>query len=317
MSIREEEAVTHSARPPRSVLMLVIGILGISMSAIFVRYSQAPSLLTAAYRLLWTVLLMSPAVLLKKETRRSLFAVKPRTAALSALSGVLLALHFATWFESLRHTSVASSTMIVCTEAIWVALGYRVFLKGRLGGKAVAAMAVTLAGSLIIAWSDGGIRSCLDGNCAMQNSLYGDLLALAAAIAVGAYTLLGRVVRGSTGTTEYTYIVYVSAAITLAAAVLLMGYPFFGYGYSGIISGLLLAVFSTILGHSIFSWCLKYFSPAFVSASKLCEPVISSVFAALLFGELPTALQIVGGVIVLAGVVYYTLVEVGGNVTAS
>ena len=45
------------------------------------------------------------------------------------------------------------------------------------------------------------------------------------------------------------------------------------------------AIFSTILGHSIFSWCLKYFSPTFVSASKLCEPVVAAVFAGLLFGE--------------------------------
>ena len=105
-------------------------------------------------------------------------------------------------------------------------------------------------------------------------------------------------------------IVYVSASVALAAAVAVKGYPFFGYGWSGIISGLLLAVFSTILGHSIFSWCLKYFSPAFVSASKLCEPVISSVFAAFLFGEVPTALQVLGGAIVLAGVIYYTVIEV-------
>lgn len=38
-------------------VMIVIGVMGISLSAIFVRYSQAPSSVTAAYRLLWTVLL--------------------------------------------------------------------------------------------------------------------------------------------------------------------------------------------------------------------------------------------------------------------
>ena len=73
--------------------------------------------------------------------------------------------------------------------------------------------------------------------------------------------------------------------------------------------GLLLAVCSTILGHSIFSWCLKYFSPSFVSASKLCEPVVAAVLAGFLFGELPGWLQILGGILILGGVLWYSRLE--------
>ena len=73
--------------------------------------------------------------------------------------------------------------------------------------------------------------------------------------------------------------------------------------------GLLLAVFSTILGHSIFSWCLKYFSPSFVSASKLCEPVVAAVIAGFLFGELPGWLQVLGGILILGGVLWYSRIE--------
>ena len=78
---------------------------------------------------------------------------------------------------------------------------------------------------------------------------------------------------------------------------------------SAVIVGLLLAIFSTILGHSIFSWCLKYFSPAFVSASKLCEPVFAAVLAGILFGEMPSVMQIVGGMLILGGVYYYSRIE--------
>ena len=45
------------------------------------------------------------------------------------------------------------------------------------------------------------------------------------------------------------------------------------------------------MGHSIFSWCLKYISPAFVSAAKLCEPVFAAVAAYFLFREAPVPLQ--------------------------
>ena len=285
------------------MVMIVVGVLGISLSSIFVKYSTAPSAVTAAYRLLWTVLLMTPVTFGKKEIREELFHVSRATLFLSCLSGLFLAFHFALWFESLRHTSVASSTTIVCTEVIWVSLGYALFLKGKLKIKEVLTILVTLGGSVLIALADstsGGAH------------LYGDILSLLAAIAVAIYVLIGRVVRKNASTTVYTYVVYSSCAAVLLVMCLLQGTALWGYGASGVVVGLLLAVFSTILGHSIFSWCLKYFSPSFVSASKLCEPVAAAILAGFLFAEIPSAMQIAGGILILGGVLYYSRLEQNG-----
>ena len=282
------------------MIMIVVGVLGISLSSIFVKYSAAPSAVTAAYRLLWTVALMTPVTLGKMEIRRELLSVSRKNLLLSCLSGVFLAVHFVLWFESLRHTSVASSTTIVCTEVIWVSLGYCLFLKGRLSRKAVATIAVTLVGSVLIAFADSG---------AGGTHLYGDILSLLAAVAVAAYVLLGRIVRADTSTTVYTYIVYSACAAVLVLFCILRRQSMGGYGISAVIVGVLLAVFSTILGHSIFSWCLKYFSPSFVSASKLCEPVVAAILAGFLFGEIPSTLQLAGGALILGGVLYYSKLE--------
>ena len=84
------------------MILIAVGIIGISLSSILVKYSQAPSAVTAAYRLLWTVLLMSPAVFLSKERRTELAHTDRTTLLLCAVSGVFLALHLAIWFESLR-----------------------------------------------------------------------------------------------------------------------------------------------------------------------------------------------------------------------
>lgn len=282
------------------MIMIIIGIIGISLSSIFVKFSTAPSAVTAAFRLLWTVILMTPVALGKKEVQKELRYMEKKVLGLSCLSGLFLAIHFAVWFESLQHTSVASSTTIVCTEVIWVALGFCLFLKGKLSGKAAAAIAVTFIGSVLIAFADsasGGLH------------LYGDLLALIAAVAVAVYTLIGGVVRETVSTTAYTYIVYITCAAVLLMTCLIQGHSMFGFGLSAAIVGLLLALFSTILGHSIFSWCLKFFSPSFVSASKLCEPVVAAVFAMFLFGEFPSWLQILGGVLIIGGVYYYSRLE--------
>ena len=281
------------------MLMILLGVLGISMSSIFVKYSAAPSAVTAAWRLLWTVAFLTPVVLGKAPVRREMAAISPKLAALSCLSGVFLAAHFALWFESLQHTSVASSTTIVCTEVIWVALGFRLFLGGRISPKAALAIGIALAGSVVVAWSDAG----------SGNHFKGDLLSLAAAVAVAAYTLIGRIVREKVSTTVYTYLVYTACALALVATCFAQSQKLLGYGLSPVLVGALLAVFSTLLGHSIFSWCLKYFSPAFVSASKLCEPVVAAILAAFLFGELPGVLMLLGGALILGGVLYYSRLE--------
>ena len=284
------------------MIMIVVGVLGISLSSIFVKFSQAPSAVTAAWRLLWTVLMLTPVVLGKAGVRRELIGAPKKLVWLSVFSGLFLAIHFVLWFESLQHTSVASSTTIVCTEVIWVCLGFCLFLKGRISGKAMLAIGVTLLGSVLIALSDSGSGA----------GLYGDILALLAAVAVAVYTLIGRVVREKLSTTVYTYMVYAACAAVLVATCLVQGHHLFAYGWSAVIVGGLLAVFSTILGHSIFSWCLKYFSPSFVSASKLCEPVVAAIMAGFLFGELPGWLQILGGALILGGVLWYSRLESKG-----
>lgn len=281
------------------MIMIVVGVMGISLSSIFVKFSQAPSAVTAAWRLLWTMALLTPVVMGKRPVRRELFQTSKKLLWLSILSGLFLAIHFVLWFESLQHTSVASSTTIVCTEVIWVCLGFCLFLKGKITRKAIAAIAVTLLGSVLIACSDSG----------SGRQLYGDILALLAAIAVAVYTLIGRISREKLSTTVYTYLVYSACAVTLTVTCLVQGANLLAYGWNAVIVGALLAIFPTILGHSIFSWCLKYFSPAFVSASKLCEPVVAAALAGFLFGELPGTVQIFGGILILGGVLWYSRLE--------
>ncbi|MBQ8002515.1 MAG: EamA family transporter, partial [Clostridia bacterium] len=138
------------------IIMIIIGIIGISVSSIFVKLSHSPGTVTATYRLLWTTLLMSPVVFGKSDIRNELFHSSVKTVCLCTASGFFLAVHFVLWFESLNFTSVASSTTIVCTEVIWVALGFCLFLKGSISKKAVFAIILSLMGSATIAFSSPG-----------------------------------------------------------------------------------------------------------------------------------------------------------------
>lgn len=283
---------------PMSVI--VVGIVGISLSAIFVRYSVAPSAVLAAWRLLWSVILMTPLVLGNAAVRRELAKADKKSALFSALSGVFLAVHFILWFDSLQKTSVASAATLVCTEVIWVSLGFCLFLRGRIGKKAAGAIAVTLLGSVLIALADSG---------AGEGHLEGDILAVLAAMASAVYMLFGRSAQKKLSTTVYTYLVYGSCALVLLVVCAVQRTGLLISGANPVIVGFLLALFSTILGHTIFSWALKFYSPSFVSACKLLEPVGAGILAVFLFGEIPAPMALLGAILILAGVWYYSRIE--------
>ena len=283
--------------------VIAVGIVGISLSAIFVRYSVAPSAVTAAWRLLWTVLLMLPMVLGKGALRREIAQADKKSALISACSGLFLAAHFILWFDSLAQTSVASATTLVCTEVIWVSLGYCLLWRGKISLRAAATIGFTFLGSALIALGDSG---------AGEGHLKGDILAVLAAVCSAAYMLLGRSARKKLSTTAYTFIVYSACALALVLTSLIQNQGLLAYGWNPTLVGLALAVCSTLLGHSIFSWALKFFSPSFVSACKLLEPVGAGVLAVFLFGEIPGLLALSGGAMILLGVWYYAKIEQRG-----
>ena len=279
-------------------LIVLMGVLGVSFSSILVRLSTAPSLVLVIYRMGFAAALLMPVIWMRH--RRELLALKKREVLLCLLSGASLGLHFSTYFESLRFTSIASSVVLVDTEVLFVALISILLFRKKLTSKAWIAVALALLGSVIIAMAD---------TAAGSDALRGDLLALSGAFFVAVYTLIGSVCRRSVSTTVYTFLVYLAAALTVLSITLFSGVPITGYGMVNYFTGFGMTVFCTLLGHSVFSWGLKYLPPAFISTVKLLEPVFASLLGLLLFGEVPGILTLLGGAVIIAGIALYSRIE--------
>ena len=274
-------------------LIVLLGVAGVSLSALLVRWSTAPSLILALYRMVFAAALMTPAAL----RGGSLSGLTRRELLLSLLSGAFLGLHFACYFEALNRTSIASAVVLVDTEVLFVALASALILKKKLSPRAWLAVLTAFGGGALVALAD---RSGGTG------ALTGDLIALAGAACVSVYTMLGAVCRERLSTTAYTYLVYLSASGTLLGIALVTGTPLLGYGPVNLLTGLGLAVFCTLLGHSVFSRGLKYLPPAFISTVKLLEPVFSALYGLFLFAERPGGLVILGGALILLGIGLYS-----------
>ena len=275
-------------------LVVLLGVVGVSLSAVFVRWSTAPSLILVLYRVGMAAALLTPSVLLRR--REELRGLTGRDLLLCLASGAFLGLHFAAYFESLRYTSIASSGVLVDTEVLFVSLGTVLLFRQRLTGRAWLAVLLAFDGSVAIALAD---------TAAGPDAVRGDLIALTGALCMAGYTMIGAVCRRRLSTTVYTWLVYAAAAVTVLAIALGRRLPLTGHGAVNWLTALGMAVFCTLLGHSVFSWGLKYLPAAFISTVKLLEPVFASVWGLLLFREVPGALTVLGGAVIILGVWLY------------
>jgi len=278
-------------------LIVLIGVIFVSFSSIMTKSSEAPSLVIATYRLGFTTLFLLPAII--KNKRSELREMDNGTLKICILSGIFLALHFATWITSIKYTSIASSTVLVNTHPIFIVIGSYFILKEKTSKKAVLSILIALLGSIIISTGDSTLGS---------NILLGDILAVLGGIFITAYMMIGRIVRQKLSVTSYTFIVYLSCSVTLLFLTLITKTPLYPYPLKEWLIFLALAIFCTILGHSIFSWALKYVKPTFISTAVLGEPVFATVWAIFIFNEIPTPWQIVGSIIILSSI--YTFVKI-------
>ncbi len=294
------------AYPPG--LGLFFGILASSSASIFIRFAQgdAPSLVIAAYRLALATLILAPFALARR--REELKSLGWRRLGLMLLSGVFLGFHFATWITSLRYTSVPSSAVLVATSPLWVALLAPIFLKEKITRMVAVGLVIALAGSVVVGGGDScqltanGV-SCESLSQALEGkSLLGNGLALAGAWFAAFYLIIGRKVRGGMSLLTYTFVVYGTAAVTLLLMVALSHQSLGGYAPRTYLYYLALALIPQLLGHSSFNWALKFIPAAIVSLVLLGEPIASSILAYLILNEPPTFLEIIGGILILAGI---------------
>jgi drug/metabolite transporter (DMT)-like permease len=279
-------------------LVLGVGVVVVSFAAILIRFAHAdgaPSLAIAAIRLTVAALVLAPFAWLR--TGGEMLRLRRREFGLCMLSGVLLAAHFWAWITSLEYTSVASSTALVTTNPLWVALASAILLRQRPGGAAVAGIVLTLAGSVLIFVADAGRTPTAEAA-----PMLGNVLALAGAISASGYLLVGRALRARVSLTAYIWLAYSSAAMLLVAAAVATGVSLTSLPRTAWVFMVALALGPQLIGHTTFNWALRRLTVTFVAVAILGEPVGSAVLAYFFFGERFSALQLAGFVLLLLGI---------------
>src|SRR5258708_31888931 len=245
--------------------VLGIGVVVVSFAAILIRFAHAegaPSLAIAAIRLTVAALVRAPFAWLRAGGE--MLRLGRHELGLCMLSGLLLALHFWAWITSLEHTSVASSTALVTTNPLWVALASAILLRERPGRAAVAGIVLTLAGSALIFAADASSASRPEAA-----PMFGNTLALLGALSASGYLLVGRALRARLSLTAYIWLAYSTAAVVLLAAAMATGVSFISLTSSAWMFMVALAPGPQLIGHPTFNWRLRRAASTFAALTYL------------------------------------------------
>ncbi|MGZ3712821.1 MAG: DMT family transporter, partial [Bdellovibrionota bacterium] len=210
------------------------------------------------------------------------------------LCGFFLYTHFFTWFLSVQKTSVANSMILFSSNPLFTALGAWMFFGEKITVRHFAALALCFIGVYFM------MRDSLS---ASHEHFLGDLWGISCAVLFSSYILVSKGLRRKVHNLPFAFSTYSFVTLFFGITMLITGTPFFGYswanwaGFSGLAFG------STLLGHSLFTYCLQFFNVNLMSISTLAEPMFTALSAWVFFGEALTRGAIIGFLFVGAGIV--------------
>jgi drug/metabolite transporter (DMT)-like permease len=275
----------------KNLLLLFIAVVAVSWAAIFIKFTGAPPLATAFYRMSFATLFILPLAI--RKSLPEILRLKGKILILTLLSGVFLGFHFATWITSLDYTSISNSVVLVTSQPVFVAILSHLLLKEKINLTILFAILLALLGSFIISGGDFQIGKA---------NFFGDVLALIGAITAAAYLLCGRVVRQKLSLITYIFAVYFASALVLGILCIIWGTPLYPYPSRTFLWFILLGLIPTVIGHSLYNWALKYLKAYLVGMSILGEPVGATVLAYFVFKQIPPTATYLGATAIFAGI---------------
>lgn len=280
--------------------VLALGVAVVSSASILIRYAQeagVSSLVIAAGRLAIASLVLTPFAW--RALREELPRLAARDLAVAIAAGCALALHFASWISSLEYTSVASSTVLVTTNPVWVGLASVMLLGERVRWATWLGIGLTVLGTVIILIADSALAPARREGSA----LLGNGLALVGALTASAYLLIGRALRGRLSLAAYVWLVYSVAALVLGAMAGAGGAQVTGFPLVAYLCVVALALGPQLIGHTAINYTLRRVSATATAVAILGEPVGSALLAWALLAEPIGAAQMLGFAAIAIGIV--------------
>jgi drug/metabolite transporter (DMT)-like permease len=269
---------------------LGIGVLALSLSAMFVRWADAPGPVTAFYRMFFSIFILLPFFITRAKGNSSIIS---SAIWFPVLAGVFTACDLALWTSSLAYTTAANATLLGNTAPLWVALGAWLILKQKLSNAFWGGLVITLTGAGLIMGTDFILHPRFG---------IGDAMATFTGFFYGGYFLFTEKSRIHFGTVVHIWLVGIGASAALLVINIIFQNPLIGFDRNTWLVFLATAVVSQLIGYMALAYALGHLPASIVAPTMVLQPVVTTLLAIPLLGEIPSAWQGIGGIIALIGI---------------
>ncbi|MFC4634254.1 DMT family transporter [Dokdonia ponticola] len=260
-------------------------MLFISTSGVLGRYIDLAPAVTIGLRAIGAVAFLGTFIQWKQLS----FTLARKDMTAIILSGVLMGMHWVTYFYALQLSNVAIGMLSLFTYPVMTSFLEPIFLKTKFSKMHVLLGLLVLLGVYFLAPE--------------FNTDNDDFLA----ILVGLFSALCYAIRNllvKTKITTYNGSVVMWYQVLVIAIMLIPAY--FLFDTNGFVNELpyigILALVTTALGHTLFLASFRYFSVTTASLMSSAQPIYGILLGMLFLHEIPEVRTIIGGTLILMSV---------------
>ena len=285
--------MSKPAQARGALAALAGGILGLAFSPLLVRASEIGPSATAVQRVLLAMPVLATWMLVEQRGLGALTAIGRRDWLMLLFAGLFWTGDLVTWHWALKLTSIANASLLTMTGPIFVTLGAWLFLREHIGRGFLLGLIISLAGAAPLVASSVELS---------REHLWGDAIAMSAAGCFAAYLLAIKQLRGGLPTGTIMCLTCLFSLPGLFAAAWLSGESLAPPSLHGWFIVTALALSAQAFGQAFIALAMARLPAPFTSVALLVQPFLAILLGWLILKEAATALQFVGGFVVLAGI---------------
>ena len=274
-----------------SVMLLHIAVMMFGMSAVLGRFVDAPAVVIAGGRVVCSSITL---LILSRITKSNLKLNSVKDYAVAVLTGVILAIHWTSFFQSAQTASVAVSTITFSAFPLFLTFLEPLVFREKLRLRSLACAAALLLGVGI---------TIPDFSLDNQITL-GILWGLISALTYAVMSLSNRYLSGIYESRTICLYEQGAAAVVLLPALLLVPVNWTVQNLVGIGA---IGLICTAIAHSLYVSAQRNVKAQTAGIISGMETVYGIVFALLFLGEAPSVREIIGGVIILSVAMFSSL----------
>ena len=284
----------------KSFVIIILAGLMFGTSGIFVNYLSpygfSPMQMTAMRGLVSALAMVIYTVIVDRPAFKS----RPRELFMYFACGMMLLLTATLYYTAIQLTSIATAAVLMYTAPIFVSIYSAIFLGEKMTPQKIGAIAAMLIGCIFVSGVIGSFEA----------DFIGILAGLGSGVCYAAYIIISKTAMkdgaSPTSLSAYAFIFMSLVALPISNPVEIVRLASDAWAW---VMFILLGLVTFVIPYFLYNTALKSLNAGTASSLAIIEPMSATVYAMIIFGEIPDIFGAIGIVLILGSVYLLGYIE--------